>query len=95
MNRTTAITFIALTLGCAVGATAQSVVLPLARGQTTKKFQHHCQELKWDEVLDQQNLLPEYGDAGWELATFVSAEKKGAFNTTTRIVACFKREVSG
>jgi hypothetical protein len=95
MNRKTAIALVALLIGCAAGATAQSVVLPTAKGTSTKRFQHHCQELKWDQVLDQQDLLPELGNAGWELATFVSAEKKGGFQTTTRIVACFKREISG
>jgi hypothetical protein len=95
MNRKTVIALVALLIGCAAGATAQSVVLPTAKGTSTKRFQHHCQELKWDQVLDQQDLLPELGSAGWELATFVSAEKKGGFQTTTRIVACFKRDISG
>ncbi|MFW6067902.1 MAG: hypothetical protein ACOC97_06165 [Myxococcota bacterium] len=49
--------------------------------------------MKWDDVLGQQNLRPDLGDAGWELATFVSAEQKGFGRTTTRIVACFKRQV--
>lgn len=83
-----------VSLGCAAGAVARDVVVPIAGAQAEgKAFQHQCHELKWEDVLDKQELMPELGKAGWELATFVSAEKKGAMMTTTRIVACFKREV--
>ena len=86
---------VCLVVGCAAGAAMDDVVVPIAGAQASgKKFQAHCEELKWDEVLGQQELKPELGQAGWELATFVSAEMKNGFGTTTRIVACFRREVS-
>lgn len=72
-----------------------NTIIPPAGAQTAgKKFQHHCEELKWDDVLGQQELRSELGREGWELATFMTAEMKGGFGTTTRIVACFKREVN-
>lgn len=82
-----------LLIGCAAGAAANhAIATPPGAQVDGKRFQHKCIELKWDDVLGVQDLAPQMGAQGWELATFVSAERKGAFNTTTRIVACFKRQ---
>jgi hypothetical protein len=78
MKGKTFIAFIALLIGCATGVAARNAVLPIAEGQGVKVVQHHCTELKWDEVLGEQNLRPDLGNNGWELATFVSAVKRGA-----------------
>jgi hypothetical protein len=85
---------LALLVGCGAGAAVHNVVMPVAgaQGQHTI-FQHHCTEVKWAEVMGEKEFRPEFGGAGWELVTFVSAEKKGFGGPTTRIVACFKREV--
>lgn len=83
-----------LALGCAAGAAMDDVVVPIAGAQASgKQFQAHCEELKWEDVLGKQELKPDLGQQGWELATFVAAEMKGGFGTTTRIVACWRREV--
>lgn len=58
-----------------------------------KRYEHRCTELSWEEVLGNQPLKADLGKNGWELATFVSAEKKAFGGPTTRIVACFKREI--
>ena len=96
MNRTTMIATLCLMLGCAAGAAVrQAAVAPAGAQVQGKKFQHLCQELTWEEVLGSKDLKPDLGAQGWELATFVSAEKKGFGGPTTRIVACFKREIGG
>ncbi len=87
------VALISLVLGCSAGVAAHRAVLPVAHGDSPDKFHHFCTELKWDEVLGEQELLPDMGAKGWELATFVSAEQKGFGGGRTRIVACFKRRV--
>lgn len=88
---------LALMIGCGAGMAARDLWMPPASAQApVKQFQHFCSELKWDEVLGEQELRPEFGREGWELVTFVSAEQKrglGGSSTYTRIIACFKREL--
>lgn len=88
---------LALMIGCGAGMAARDFWRPAATAQPpAKQFQHFCTELKWDEVLGEQELRPEFGLEGWELATFVSAEQKrglGGGHTYTRIIACFKRQI--
>jgi len=92
MNRTTTIATLCLLLGCVAGAAMLQLGLAPAHAQTpARRFQHLCQELTWEEVLGSKDLKPDLGKQGWELATFVSAEKKGFGGGSTRIVACFKR----
>src|SRR5690606_21808468 len=97
MKKNPVLIAIALLVGCGAGAAVHNVVMPVAGAQAHgSRFQHHCTEVKWDQVLGEQEFRPELGAAGWELVTFVSAEKKGFGGSgTTRIVACFKREVAG
>jgi hypothetical protein len=95
MKRNVTLALVALLIGCGAGAAGHHVFVPPAGAQVAgKAFQHTCRELKWEQVLGDQELQSELGKAGWELATFVSAEEKGFGGTTTRIVACFKREVA-
>lgn len=95
MSKGVVITCLALFVGCAAGVVGKEVLVPIAGAQAQgKKFQHICSELKWDDVLGEKTLRQDLGDQGWELATFVSAEQKGGWGNSTRIVACFKREVS-
>lgn len=95
MNKATLLASVGLLVGCAAGAVAKDVLVPIAGAQANGAvFQHRCVDLKWDEVLADGELRPELGKAGWELATFVSAEQKGFGGGSTRIVACFKRQVS-
>lgn len=85
----------ALLVGCGAGAAVHNIVMPVAGAQSRgSQFQHFCTEVKWDDVLGEQEFRPDLGASGWELVTFVSAEKKGFGGPTTRIVSCFKREVA-
>jgi len=94
MNRTTTIATLCLMLGCAAGAAVRQVAVAPAGAQTeSKKFQHSCHKLPWDEPLLEEELMPELGLQGWELVTFTSVENLGG-GTHSRW-ACFKREVRG
>ena len=94
MFKNVGVATLSLLIGCAAGVAIKETVTPIAGAQVHgRQFQHRCQELKWDSVLGGNELLPEFGAEGWELATFVSAEKKGFTGPSTRIVACFKRQV--
>ena len=84
-----------LLVGCATGTAMHDTIVPeVTAAPGAGQWENRCTEVKWDDVLGQnQNLMPEFGAAGFQLVSLVSAEQKSGFGTQTRIIACFTRKV--
>ncbi len=90
MTKAVGLIGMALVVGCAAGVVGKELIVPTAGAQALgKRFEHRCANLKWGELDDGAELRPDFGAEGWELVTFSSAMQGG----TTRIFACFKREL--
>jgi hypothetical protein len=81
---------VALIVGCAAGLVGKEAIVPTAGAQLHgKQFLNRCIDVKWEDISDKSHLRPDLGAKGWELVTLTSAMQRG----TTRLIACFKREV--
>lgn len=79
-----------LIVGCGAGVVGKEILVPIAGAQVEgQQFQHQCVDLKWEDISEESELRPDLGSEGWELVSFTSAIQRG----TTRIIACFKRQV--